>query len=137
MQAARHLSRPRASQSKPRPILFILIRAALLGTLLSLALVILYAVALRQAWLVTDTMGPVTAVIKVISAALAGFLAGRSVKSRLWLWGMLGGILCSLVSFLLFSLLSQTFALNAAIFSDFGLAAAAGLFAVLIRQFFK
>lgn len=138
MQAVRNTARPaRGTQHKTRPVAFTLLKAALWGTLLSLVLVVLYAVALRQAWVGVDTMGPVTAAVKVVCAALAGILARRAAGTRLWLWGMLGGVAYSLLSFLLFSVLSQTFVFSIAILSDVGMAAAASLFAVLMCQMFK
>lgn len=66
MQATRTLARPaRKPQAKPRPPVLVLLRAALWGVLASLGLVVLYAVALRQNWLGTDTMGAATTAIKV------------------------------------------------------------------------
>ncbi|PWM05186.1 MAG: TIGR04086 family membrane protein [Clostridiales bacterium] len=138
MQATRTLARPaRKPQAKPRPPVLVLLRAALWGVLASLGLVVLYAVALRQNWLGTDTMGAATTAIKVLCAAFAGLLARRATGSRYWLWGMLGSVLYSLLAFLLFSLLSQTFILSLAILSDVAMAAAAGLFGVLVWQMFK
>lgn len=138
MQTARNMARPRgAAQHKTRPILFTLLRAALWATLLSLALVVLYAVALRQAWMGSGTMGPVTAAIKVLCAAAAGLLARRAATERFWLWGLLGGLIYSAFSFVIFSILSQTFVFSLAIFSDMAMAAAAGLFAALLWQMFK
>ncbi len=138
MQTARHTARPRgAAAHKTRPMVLSLLRAALWATILSLALVVLYAVTLRQGWLGADTMGAVTAAIKVICAAVAGFLAHRAAKERLWLWGMLGGLVFSLFSFAIFSILSQTFVFSWAILSDMAMAAAAGLFAALLWQMFK
>ena len=103
MQATRTLARPaRKPQAKPRPPVLVLLRAALWGVLASLGLVVLYAVALRQNWLGTDTMGAATTAIKVLCAAFAGLLARRATGSRYWLWGMLGSVLYSLLAFLLF-----------------------------------
>ena len=138
MQATRTLARPaRKPQAKPRPPVLVLLRAALWGVLASLGLVVLYAVALRQNWLGTDTMGAATTAIKVLCAAFAGLLARRATGSRYWLWGMLGSVLYSLLAFLLFSLLSQTFILSLASLSAVAMAAAAGLFGVLVWQMFK
>lgn len=138
MQAARNLARTaRKTQVKPRPPALTLLRAALWAMLASLGLVVLYAVALRQNWLGTDTMGAATTAIKVLCAAFAGLLAHRAGGSRYWLWGMLGSVLYSLLAFLVFSLLSQTFILSLAILSDMAMAAAAGLFGVLVWQMFK
>lgn len=79
MQATRTLARPaRKPQAKPRPPVLVLLRAALWGVLASLGLVVLYAVALRQNWLGTDTMGAATTAIKVLCAAFAGLLARRA-----------------------------------------------------------
>lgn len=138
MHTARNMARQRGPvQHKTRPILFTLLRAALWATLLSLVLVVLYAVILRQAWMGAGTMGPVTAAIKVVCAAVAGLLARRAAQERFWLWGLLGGLIYSVFSFVIFSILSQTFVFSLAIFSDMGMAAAAGLFAALLWQMFK
>ena len=138
MQAARSLARSsRKPQKKTRRPLVVLLRAILFSVMASLLLVVLYAVALRQAWLGAETMGMVTAGIKVLCGALAGLLAHRATGNRFWLWGILGGMGYSLGAFLIFSALSQTFVLSLAIFSDLALSAAAGLFGVLILQMFK
>ena len=138
MQTARSTARSRGTATKkPRPMPISLLRAALWATILSLAMVVLYAVALRQGWLSSDTMGAITAAIKVLCAAAAGFFAQRTAKERLWLWGILGGLVFSLFSFAVFSILSQTFMFSVAILSDMGVAAAAGLFAALMWQIFK
>ncbi|MDR0840378.1 MAG: TIGR04086 family membrane protein [Christensenellaceae bacterium] len=127
-----------ARKTKRPPALAVeILKSAVMAALLSLVLVVLYAVALRQEWLSTDTMGISTTAIKVICAAVAGLRTAHHAKGKLWLYGILSGAAYSLLSFAVFSLLSQTFVLSLAILSDLGMATAAGLFAVLILQIYK
>ncbi len=51
-----------------------LIKAGLIASVLSIALIVLFAVALQQSWLDDGSIAVVTSVIKVLGAALASFV---------------------------------------------------------------
>ena len=54
----------------------------------------------------------------LLSAALAGLWIGRSVQDRAWLWGGIAGLLFSVLTALLFSLLLGSFRLSITTVSD-------------------
>ncbi len=114
-----------------------MIKAGFLASLVSLGLVILYAVALKEQILQASTMSVFTSVIKVLSGFVAGLLASRKSKSRGWLWGMCGGAVYALMAFVIFSIIAGAFSFSAALLSDVGMCAAAGALAAMVRRMLK
>ena len=114
-----------------------LAKAAIISLMVSFVLVVLYAVALKEELLATTTMTLFTTVIKVICAALAGLLAVRRCRRRLWLYGAAGGGLYTLLSFGVFSAVAGTLCVSLALLSDIGMGALAGLLSVMIMQMLK
>jgi len=114
-----------------------LAKAVIISLAVSFILVVLYAVALKEELLATTTMTLFTTVIKVICAALAGLLAVRRCRRRLWLYGAAGGGLYTLLSFGVFSAVAGTLCVSLALFSDIGMGALAGLLSVMIMQMLK
>ena len=114
-----------------------LAKAVIISLMVSFILVVLYAVALKEELLATTTMTLFTTVIKVICAALAGLLAVRRCRSRLWLYGAAGGGLYTLLSFGVFSAVAGTLCVSLALLSDIGMGALAGLLSVMIMQMLK
>ena len=114
-----------------------LAKAVIISLAVSFVLVVLYAVALKEELLATTTMTLFTTVIKVICAALAGLLAVRRCRRRLWLYGAAGGGLYTLLSFGVFSAVAGTLCVSLALLSDIGMGAIAGLLSVMIMQMLK
>lgn len=114
-----------------------LAKAVIISLMVSFVLVVLYAVALKEELLATTTMTLFTTVIKVICAALAGLLAVRRCRRRLWLYGAAGGGLYTLLSFGVFSAVAGTLCVSLALLSDIGMGALAGLLSVMIMQMLK
>ena len=114
-----------------------LANAVIISLAVSFVLVVLYAVALKEELLATTTMTLFTTVIKVICAALAGLLAVRRCRRRLWLYGAAGGGLYTLLSFGVFSAVAGTLCVSLALLSDIGMGALAGLLSVMIMQMLK
>ncbi len=114
-----------------------LAKAVIISLMVSFILVVLYAVALKEELLATTTMTLFTTVIKVICAALAGLLAVRRCRRRLWLYGAAGGGLYTLLSFGVFSAVAGTLCVSLALLSDIGMGALAGLLSVMIMQMLK
>jgi len=114
-----------------------LAKAVIISLAVSFILVVLYAVALKEELLATTTMTLFTTVIKVICAALAGLLAVRRCRRRLWLYGAAGGGLYTLLSFGVFSAVAGTLCVSLALLSDIGMGALAGLLSVMIMQMLK
>jgi len=114
-----------------------LAKAVIISLAVSFVLVVLYAVALKEELLATTTMTLFTTVIKVICAALAGLLAVRRCRRRLWLYGAAGGGLYTMLSFGVFSAVAGTLCVSLALLSDIGMGALAGLLSVMIMQMLK
>ena len=114
-----------------------LAKAVIISLAVSFVLVVLYAVALKEELLATTTMTLFTTVIKVICAALAGLLAVRRCRRKLWLYGAAGGGLYTLLSFGVFSAVAGTLCVSLALLSDIGMGALAGLLSVMIMQMLK
>ena len=114
-----------------------LAKAVIISLAVSFVLVVLYAVALKEELLAATTMTLFTTVIKVICAALAGLLAVRRCRRRLWLYGAVGGGLYTLLSFGVFSAVAGSLCVSLALLSDIGMGALAGLLSVMIMQMLK
>ena len=114
-----------------------LTKAVIISLIVSFILVVLYAVALKEELLAATTMTLFITVIKVICAALAGLLAVRRCRRRLWLYGAAGGGLYTLLSFGVFSAVAGTLCVSLALLSDIGMGALAGLLSVMIMQMLK
>lgn len=109
-----------------------LIKAGLIASVLSIALIVLFAVALQQSWLGDGSIAVVTSVIKVLGAALASFVITRKCKHRAWVYGALAGIVYALMAFAIFSALSGTFSITLALLCDMAIGALAGMLTAMI-----
>lgn len=114
-----------------------LIKAVIISLIVSFILVVLYAVALKEELLATTTMTLFTTVIKVICAAAAGLLTVRKCKKRLWMYGMIGGAVYTLLAFGVFSAVAGSLCVSLALLSDIGMGALAGLLSVMVMQMMK
>lgn len=114
-----------------------LVKAVVISLGVSFILVVLYAVALKEELLQTTTMTLFTTVIKVICSALAGVLAVRRCRRRLWLYGAAGGGLYTLLAFGVFSAVAGSLCVSIALLSDIGMGVLAGLLSVMIMQMLK
>lgn len=121
---------PAKRKSLFRSVIF----AALLGVAVSLALTILFALALQKAWLDTGALPGFTIAIKVISAAAAACFAVRGYGQRAWLTGALAGLVYAGLAFLIFSILSETFVFTWGILSDLGIGLLSGMFTALLLR---
>lgn len=129
----------RAVRAAERPVSMgaELVKAIVTSLVVSFILVVLYAVALKEELLATTTMTLFTTIIKVICAALAGTLAVRRCRRRLWLYGALGGGLYTLLAFGVFSAVAGSLYVSLALVSDIGMGALAGLLSVMVMQMLK
>ena len=109
-----------------------LIKAGLIASVLSIALIVLFAVAPQQSWLDDGSIAVVTSVIKVLGAALASFVITKKCKNRAWVYGALAGIVYALMAFAIFSALSGTFSITLALLCDMAIGALAGMLTAMI-----
>lgn len=110
------------------------LKGGLLASVISIVLIVLYALALWKEVLPASSMPIANAVIKVISAAAAALLAVRRCAKRRWLYGGIAGLFYTALAFMVFSILSDTFIVSAALLSDFGVGLLAGMLAAMAAQ---
>ncbi|MEL7607966.1 MAG: TIGR04086 family membrane protein [Bacillota bacterium] len=110
-----------------------ILKAALVAAVLTLALVLLYAFVLQQAWLNEGSIPVVNTVIKILGAAFTAFLCARRVR-RSWLVGAAGGVVYILIAFVVFSIASDHISLSVALLSDMLMGALAGMLTGMLLQ---
>ncbi|MGN0800158.1 MAG: TIGR04086 family membrane protein [Christensenellales bacterium] len=123
----------KAGERAPNMLIEIL-KGGLLASVLSVALIVLYAFLLWKEILPAGSMPIVNAAIKVISAAAAALLAVRRCAKRRWLYGAAAGLLYAVLAFMVFSILSDTFVISAALLSDFGMGILSGMLSAMAAQ---
>ncbi len=74
------------------------VKAALLSCLSVLVLMLLYTLALYLEWFSEEGISVFNAVVKVLGAALAGFIVGMKATEKAWLWGALAAGLFQLLA---------------------------------------
>ena len=123
----------RKSKSSETPNMFAeLLKGAVTASAVSLLLIVIYAAAMWQQWLSTDSISIVNTGIKVVSAAVAGIVVARRCRERAWLYGAAAGLIYSAFAFVIFSILSDTFVVSLAALADFGIGLLAGMLSAMI-----
>lgn len=108
-------------EKKRASIWLVIIRSALTACAVNVLLVMAFAFVLKNQWLGMDSIRFVNPALKVLSAALAGFLASIKAESKAPLWGAAAGGAYMIVSFLIFSLISGSFTFGGLLFADIGM----------------
>ena len=122
----------KAGERAPNMLIEIL-KGGLLASVISIVLIVLYALALWKEILPASSMPIANAVIKVLSAAVAALLAVRRCAKRRWLYGGAAGLLYAA---LVFSILADTFIVSVALLSDLGMGLLAGMLTAMAAQVF-
>ncbi len=113
------------------------IRASLLACILTTVLVLLLAFMLKWDWLSPGAMHTATTIIKAASACFAGWLTAKYVADKAWVFSGLAGLLYMLLSYVVFSLLEQNFALSVLFVSDMILGLVCGMLSGIILGLLK
>lgn len=112
--------------AKPADALFAILRGTLLASILSVALLLLLAIALEKMWVPLESTEYISPVLKVVGAAFAAAVAINKCFGKRWLVGIGAGVVFSLIAFMTFSIISNTFQVTMSILADVGICAAAG-----------
>lgn len=124
----------RSEGEKKTGVVIPFVKAALLGSGLSVLLILLYALLLYKQILTADSMAVANVLIKVVSAAFATFIAIRGRSEKRCLFGGMAGGVYMLSAFFIFSLLSSSFNPSFALFCDVGVGVLCGvLFAMALN----
>ncbi len=103
-----------------------LIRAVVIGCVLTAAMVLLFACTLRWQWIKTERIPFVNTLIKALAACVTGVLLADPSKERVWLSAGFAGLCTILLSFVVFSILNGSFAPRWSNLSDLLMAFACG-----------
>ncbi|HWR22082.1 MAG TPA: TIGR04086 family membrane protein, partial [Feifaniaceae bacterium] len=79
--------RRRKQPEKRNGMLLRVVKASLLGCILTIIAILFFALLLKIELLNEDSIPIITSVIKALCAAVAGLLAARGSEGRGWLWG--------------------------------------------------
>ncbi len=116
------------------PMFLHTLRSAVIASALSIILVVAFAFALQQQWLKAESIPIINPIIKVLAAITAALLTVKRSENRPWLWGMAGGAIFMLLTFVLFSILSGNFELNIGLLIDLAMCALAGASVGVIKN---
>lgn len=108
------------------------LRAALTAAVVTVALILLFALLLKMGWMGEGAIPVVNQVIKIGSIVFAAFLATRRPGAKRGLMGMAAGVLYIAMGFIMFSLVEGNFSFSLTLLTDLGMGAVIGLLAALI-----
>lgn len=116
------------------------LKNALKGTLISMiftiAVILLFALIIKETGLKDNIIGPVNQVIKIAGILAASYFAVKGMADKQWLCGGITGIMYMLLSYLIFSLIDGAFGHIALLFSDLLMGMLIGIvFAIITASF--
>ena len=118
--------------------ILLIAKAVFWAVSVSLLGVLLFAVVIKYTNVSEGAIQPVNQIIKVLSILLGCLVVGKKLQNKGWLWGIIIGVLYTIVAFVIFSILDGTFNLTANLFNDilFGgiLGLIAGIICITLRK---
>lgn len=99
-------------------ILTAVLKGAVVAIFVSLIGILIFALIIKFASLNSKVIKPVNQVIKIVSIFLGVFFTLRKCNNKGWLIGLLVGAVYSVLSFILFSILSGGFSFGLSILTD-------------------
>ena len=111
---------------KKRNMWLVSLKGAAFASVLSVALVAVFAFVLQKQWLGMNSLVCINVGVKIISSAFAGFIAARASEKRAPLWAMAAACMYMLLTLLIFSLLAGEFKPQAALLTDAAVCVLAG-----------
>ncbi|MCL2672453.1 MAG: TIGR04086 family membrane protein [Clostridiales bacterium] len=103
-----------------------LLRAGGAAVLAVFALLLIFTLFLYLGWLPENSIPALTGICKVVGAAVAGILAAKYFSEHLWRSGALAALLFLMISALVMSLFTRSFAFSIALLGDALLCAVVG-----------
>ncbi|MCL2756257.1 MAG: TIGR04086 family membrane protein [Firmicutes bacterium] len=116
--------------SKIRQIL----KGTLYGLVTTMVLILFFAIFVRFAGIGSTTIGIITQVIKVISIFIAVRIALREIKKRGYLFGGIIGIVYTVLTFFIFSIITTEFSITTGILFEFLFAITIGAASALLLK---
>lgn len=118
-------------------MIFRIMKVALIAVAFTVALILLYAWLLQRQIVNQDSIPIVNSALKVIGAVIAALCAVIPQDRRRWVSGMTAGLAYILLSFAVFSVLTDKFAFGAGLFSDLLMGGLAGMVTGMLVQLCK
>lgn len=113
-----------------------IVKASLMGVIVSILLVLIFAFVLKFVDLGSGMISMVDQIIKIISILIAIVMLNKGDGEHLLIKGLLVGAVYSILTFVVFSALNGGFNLNPAIFTDIVFSAlVGGVWAIIINLF--
>jgi len=117
-----------------------ILKRALKGTLISMvftvAVILLFALIIKETGLSDGVIAPVNQVIKILGIIGASWFAIKGMHEKQWLTGGLAGLLFISLSYIVFSLIEGIFGNVALLFSDMLMGLLIGMvFAIIVANF--
>ena len=111
-----------------------ILKASLIGVIVSILLVLLFAFVLKFVDLSSGTIAIVDQIIKILSVFVAVLLFNKNNEGNLLLKGIIVGAVYSILTFIVFSILNGGFNIGFGIFTDVVFSAlTGGISAILIN----
>ena len=117
------------------------VRAHLRGTLYALAItfaaVLLFALAVQFAGISNTVIGPTTQAIKAISIFIGVLTALRTVEKRAWMHGGILGLIYTVFTFFILSIIDPTFSITSGLIVELVFAGCIGLVSAMLLRLRK
>ena len=98
----------------------------------SLICVLIFAFAIKFTDISESAISPINQAIKIISILIGCFVASRKINSNGWFWGIIIGIVYTLLAFMIFSILDGEFRFTLNLLNDSTFGAIIGLISGII-----
>ena len=125
------------SDSFLKELLLSSLRSAILATIFTIALILIFALILKNGGLSENSIPVINQVIKIASVTMAALLNVMKMKEKFFLAGATAGIMYVLIGFFTFSLIEGNMGNFLALLSDALMAALIGAIAAIIFSQFK
>ena len=125
------------SESKNKSVVLNIIKGSFWGVAFSLVCILLFAFIIKFTSISESVISPINQIIKVLSIFFACFITSKKIKSHGWLVGIFIGLLYSVLSFLIFSILDGYFAIGINVLNDIAFGSVLGLISGIITIGFK
>lgn len=113
------------------------IKSALAACVLTIILILLFALLLKWELLNENIIPLSTSIIKALCGCVAGLLCVTAEGKYQWIWGGLSGSIYIIIAFIAFTIVEKTIALSIAFAADILMGFIAGCVGVMLRKIKK
>lgn len=131
MQSIKSVSKKKA-KGKSAPFIKKSIKGAIVGLILTILSVLVFAVMVKQFGLSDGVIAVVNQALKVISIFVAAFLASRNTEDAKVVAGILAGVLFVIFGYLVFSLVDSNWGRISVLLADLAMGAVIGMLTAMI-----